>query len=339
MRLLVFSDLHCHPWAAFARLDESGVNTRLRDTLNVLAAIRDTAAAEYVDAIVFAGDFFHAQKIDADVLALTGKELEAFGPLGIPVLSIEGNHDQASRVRELTSVSALRVPKNWKWLRSESVVVKGHVIWGAPFGHVEPPDVEADIVVMHRGIRGATISDYFQSPFEQDLDPSEASVHARRLVIAGHYHRPQYIDGGQVPILIPGAPLQHTWGDAGQDRGIWLVDLHEDGIDAKFIPLDFPRFVKVTSAEDLKDIGADFVSVEPGDPDVDIDLPDSIRERVRGISIGAPRIDMPAVSGVQRVQVGADLEKAIRDYARQFGQDRAEVLERIGLEILKEARC
>lgn len=344
MRLVVFSDVHVHPWSAFSRLDETGVNTRLRDTLSVLSIVKKTAAEEYADAVIFCGDLFHTTKIDADTLALTGRELEAFGSLGIPILAIEGNHDQASRVRELTSVSALRVPKNWKWLRAESVTVKGHVIWGAPFGHLEPPDVEADIAILHRGVKGAQISDYFQSAFENDLDPSEALKYAQKLVISGHYHKPQFIDDWDVPILVPGAPMQHTWGDQGQERGIWVVDIHQDdskfshGIDAKFVPLSFPRFVRVTTSKDLEGLGEDFVSIECEDPKLAGELiSDEFRSKARGISVEAHRPEVLR-TGSDRIQVGADLEKAVRDYVGRFAKERREERLRLGLEILKGVR-
>jgi len=337
MRLVIFSDLHVHAWAAYSQLDSDGVNTRLKDTLKVLEIVRDTARDEYADAVIFAGDLFHVQKIDAEVLALTGKALEGFGELACPVLAIEGNHDQASRVRELTSTSALRIPKNWKWLRASSVTIKGYTIWGAPFGHEELPDVDADVAVMHRGIHGATISDYFQSPFEHDLNPEDASKYASRLVIAGHYHRPQKIDS-PTPILVPGSPLQHTWGDMGEDRGIWVIDITDDydkydhGIKTEFRPLSFPKFVRVTRKEDLDQVAGNFVELDIKEP-----VPDEVLDKARSFSMKAAQPQIIRPIG-ERLEVGSNLEGAIHEYATRFGADRAKDLEKLGLDLLKLAR-
>ena len=78
-----------------------------------------------------------------------------------------------------------------------------------------------------------------------------------RWIIAGHFHDPQaaYPDAYQemlpfekhktwpMPegtVLIPGAPMHHTFGDAKSKRGVWILDTEKET--AEFIDLWLPKF-------------------------------------------------------------------------------------------------
>jgi len=339
MRAIVFSDLHVHPWAAFSRLDENGTNNRLADTLAVLEIVAKTAKAKKADCIFFAGDFFHTQRIDAETIHLAAEALQVFS-INTPIIAIEGNHDQAAKIRNLTSVSGLRVPSQWHWLRGNELQVKGVTVWGAPYGFEGYPDPIPDVTLLHRGVRGADVSDYFLSPFEHDLAAEDAKLYAKKLVICGHYHKPQ-VFRGETTILIPGSPLQHTWGDTGQDRGIWMADIN-DTVELTFIPLDMPKFIRVTSenVEDLAKAGGNFVSVEfAGNvPAKDLDeMIKDLADTARGYSVNAADPDMSRPVG-ERIKMSSDLEEAVRDYAKKFGGENSKALEGLGIELLKESR-
>lgn len=358
MKLIAWSDLHVHAWPAFSKLNQDGINDRLADTLRVLDEIASLAAREKASAILFGGDFFHVQRIDAEVLHLASKALEnSVGMLAIPVIAIEGNHDQASKLRHLTSVSGLRTPKNWRWLRNDEARISniaGEVldVWGAPYGSHELPKELPDIAILHRGIFGAEVSDYFLSPFEDDLRPEDAGKYARHLVISGHYHKPQVIDGVP-PILVPGAPLQHTWGDAGQERGAWVVEMEcrKPGVrgsntklmSTKLVQLQsFPKFLRIKeeNVEELEHADRNFVALEFETelPKQDLDdIVSDLSERTRGFSVQATKPESVRPSGV-RLDVSTDLEHAVREYARRFGGDRNKALEELGIELLKRAR-
>lgn len=339
MRAVVFSDLHCHPWPAFSRLDESGTNTRLRDTLRVLELVAKAAIDRKADCIIFAGDFFHTQRIEAEVLHLAAETLSNF-PINIPILAIEGNHDQATKIMNLTSVSGLRVPRQWNWLRNLDLRVSGIHVWGVPYGSEAFPKPVPDIAVLHRGVHGAQVSDYFLSGFEHDLKLEDAHLYAKKLVICGHYHKPQFFEN-DVKVLIPGSPLQHTWGDVGQDRGIWIIDV-TDKVSCEFLPLDLPKFIRITeeNIDDLAKAEGNFVSVEfaiTAAAEMLDGLVKDLSKTTRGFSVmaGAPEIVRPVGD---RMKISSDLEGAIKEYAKRFGGEKAKALEDIGLDLLKRAR-
>jgi len=340
MKALVFSDLHIHNWSAFARLDEDGVNDRLQDTLLALTVICGEAASNpgKYDCVIFAGDLFEVTKLPAEVIALASRVIEDFGPLGIPVYAIEGNHDQASRAREIASVEGLRVPDNWFWIGGRVADCAGLKIVGRNYG-APPPQKSADVAVIHRGVNGAMISEYFAADFEDDLKLEDAGKYASKLVICGHYHKPQIFRRKSGPVvLVPGAPLQHTWGDLGQDRGYWEVEIG-DMVSATFHEIEgLPKFVRISDPGDIDaQAEGNFVELElnpiPGKKELE-KLRKKLQEISRGFSIKTkpPEIVRPPEDRIE-VSETKDLEDIVTDYAEKFGGDAA-----VGIDLLRRAR-
>ncbi len=73
-------------------------------------------------------------------------------------------------------------------------------------------------------------------------------------VYTGHYHALQereYKNGKS--ILYVGSPLQLSWGEAGNESSIFILDLEENKITKKIVNDVSPKFVKVKASEILED--------------------------------------------------------------------------------------
>jgi DNA repair protein SbcD/Mre11 len=91
-------------------------------------------------------------------------------------------------------------------------------------------------------------------------------------VALGHLHRPQTLSDR---VRYSGSPLAYSFGEAGQDKQAWLVDLDGDGLaSVSPVPLPAPRQLTVLRGE-LPDLLADpalgaveehFVSAQLTDP-------------------------------------------------------------------------
>jgi len=348
MRLLAGSDFHVHDWAAFSTIDpETGLNSRLMDTLRVFKDLGRIAVDRKCDAVVIAGDVGHVQKMDVHVLDLLAKEARDLCRLGIPVLVVNGNHDQAARLKNLTVLNALQ-DVGFNILDNEYAEIEGVRFWGRPYGsQALPKDGPADVAILHQGIVGAELSEYFVSAFEHDLKPDDAPLLAKSLVISGHYHKYRHFKKGvdsPIDLLIPGAPLQHTWGDVGQDRGFWIAELNGQ-VKLEFVPLSgYPKFVRVTK-DNLEDgmaaIDGNFVQIvfdEELPKVLADDLTAELRRRARGFAIQAstPKVVRPSEDRM-KIDASMKIEVVVRQYAVRYGGERAEVLAKLGLEFLKKA--
>jgi len=108
-----------------------------------------------------------------------------------------------------------------------------------------------DVVMMHQGI------DDFNGTGMPDTKLTCEYIKSKTdaWVLCGHYHFPNR--NGK--IINVGAPLQHTFGDEGSERGCWTIDT--DG-GAKFYPLNVtPKFKTIRDKGDIKDVAGCFVRI------------------------------------------------------------------------------
>jgi DNA repair exonuclease SbcCD nuclease subunit len=273
-KLLCFSDIHIHPWTAFATVNEKGLNNRLVELTRIIKRLSKIAEEENCSAVIFGGDLFHTPKVGVEVYDLVSRALQG---MELPFLMIPGNHDEASRMADYHSMRAfcyqniyLFDDKEYKDLKCD-----GLKIGGIPF-FKDNEEVQArlkklrgmDLVLMHSGFVGATAGFDYIADQKNYLSVPQLKLIKREIgfVVAGHFHQPQYFlpEGSrsqeQVPlfvsregsykmgfggVLIPGAPIQHTFGDAGSNRGYWILDFKKRLMEFRI--LKTPQFVKFHS--------------------------------------------------------------------------------------------
>ena len=231
-RFVLLSDLHAHPWSAFAQ--HTGLqNTRLRRSLNILGASLQRARDEDIP-WVFAGDLVHTAGYALNTV-LSGVTQVLHDYKDVRKIVVWGNHD-ARGIGGLITIDqtvfaalAHAVPMT---VLDPTVIPKveagGLTFAGAGYqphtkSLIFPPP--ADVGIYHQTVRGSTTATNFE--LEGDLDPQELLAR-HRLSIVGHVHHLQEIDAplGQ-GILIPGSPEHHNFGDTG-DHGWWVVTLPEE---------------------------------------------------------------------------------------------------------------
>ncbi len=113
MRLLHFADAHID-MANFGRHDpESGLPMRVLDFLKSLDTIVDTAIAERVDMVIFAGDAYKDRSPAPTFQREWGRRIIRLSQAKIPTLLLVGNHDlspAAGRAHAIHEFDTLQVP-------------------------------------------------------------------------------------------------------------------------------------------------------------------------------------------------------------------------------------
>lgn len=273
MKLLIFSDLHLHPFPFGAKINSEGFNTRLVEIVQALGYILNLAEKQNCDAILFTGDFFHTKRLEVETLELAYR---ALGQCSIPIYAISGNHDQTDDIGQVSAIHGIKTLLQGDTLQKISgVMVDGYSFRRKP---MKPKFPKANIVMLHTGITGAAMGADF---IEEDAPLSVIDLwnSGPRLIIAGHYHQPQLFtpsnvylpqgndgetyDLGDLPaLLIPGAPVQHNFGDSGSVRGCWTYDERS----LTFHPVPGPQFF------DTDDMERDQRAIDDGPKDLSIYL-------------------------------------------------------------------
>jgi exonuclease SbcD len=113
IRILHFADAHIDIAAQGRHDPESGLPIRMLDFLKSLDTIVDTAIAEKVDLVIFAGDAYKDRTPVPTYQREWGKRIIRLSQAGIPTLLLVGNHDvspAAYRANTLQEYETLQVP-------------------------------------------------------------------------------------------------------------------------------------------------------------------------------------------------------------------------------------
>jgi DNA repair protein SbcD/Mre11 len=268
MRLLHTSDWHIGRSLHGADL--------LREQEAVLSGLADVVVAESVDVVVVAGDVYDRAVPSADATAVLDRVVARLLAAGATVVLTPGNHDSARRLGTfagLLSVAGLHVRAATGALDEPVLLRDEHgevAVYGLPY--LEPEiarhelgvpgarsheavlaeamgRVRADlssrpgarsVVLAHAFVGGGVPSESERDICVGGVDLVPAAVFdGVDYVALGHLHRPQTLTDR---LRYSGSPLAYSFGEAGQDKQAWLVDLGAAGLaGVRAVPLPTPR--------------------------------------------------------------------------------------------------
>ena len=256
-RFLHLSDIHLG-------FDRYNSPERTKDFFFALSdAIQRYAIAAEVDFVLIAGDLFEHRVIQPGVLNQAQLCFQPLQAANIPVLAIEGNHDNTPYG---TSTSWLKYLSQWGMLR---LLEPGNLAAGEPLyspwdegskkgGYIDlpcgvrvigsawygaaavraiaqiaeaiaalPPGPATTVLMFHHGLEGQIARYSGAIRYSELLPLQEAGVDYLAL---GHIHK-NYSEGGWV--FNPGSLEANNVEEASFKRGVYLVEVNADGIHAE----------------------------------------------------------------------------------------------------------
>ena len=255
-RFLHLADIHLG-------FDRYNSPERTKDFFFALAdALQKYAIAEAVDFVIIAGDLFEHRVIQPAVLNQAQICFQQLQAANIPVLAIEGNHDNTPYG---TSTSWLKYLSQWGLIR---LLEPGNLAAGEPLyspwdetqnrgGYIDlscgvrvlgsawygaaavqaiaqiadaiptlPPGPETTVLMFHHGLEGQIARYSGALRYSELLPLKEAGVNYLAL---GHIHK-NYSEGGWV--FNPGSIEANNVEEGSFRRGVYLVETTEQGIEA-----------------------------------------------------------------------------------------------------------
>ena len=268
MRLLHTSDWHIGRSLHGADL--------LREQETVLSGLADVVVAESVDVVVVAGDVYDRAVPSADATGVLDRVVGRLLRAGAAVVLTPGNHDSARRLGTfsgLLSAAGLHVRATTAGLDEPVLLGDEHgevAVYGLPYLEPELARHELglsgarsheavlteamervrrdlflrpgarSVVLAHAFVGGGVPSDSERDICVGGVDLVPAPVFdGVDYVALGHLHRPQTI----TPRLrYSGSPMAYSFGEAGQEKQVWLVDLDATGLaGVRALTLPVPR--------------------------------------------------------------------------------------------------
>jgi DNA repair protein SbcD/Mre11 len=273
--------LHTSDWHIGRSLHGTDLLTEQEAVLSGLAGV---VAAESVDVVVVAGDVYDRAVPSADATGVLDRVVGRLLAAGAAVVMTPGNHDSARRLGTfsgLLSAAGLHVRASVRTLDEPVLLADAHgevAIYGLPF--LEPevarhelglPDarsheavlaaamdrVRADlflrpgarsVVLAHAFVGGGVASESERDICVGGVDLVPASVFdGADYVALGHLHRPQTLSPR---MRYSGSPMSYSFGEAGQEKLVWLVDLDAAGLgEVRAVPLPVPRPLTILVGE------------------------------------------------------------------------------------------
>jgi DNA repair protein SbcD/Mre11 len=268
MRLLHTSDWHIGRSLHGADL--------LREQEEVLSGLADVVGAEAVDVVVVAGDVYDRAVPSADATGVLDRVIGRLLRAGAAVVLTPGNHDSARRLGTfsgLLSAAGLHVRATTAGLDEPVLLRDEHgevAVYGLPYlgpeiarhelgvpGARSHEAVLAEamervrrdlflrpgarsVVLAHAFVGGGVPSDSERDICVGGVDLVPAAVFdGVDYVALGHLHRPQTLTER---LRYSGSPLAYSFGEAGQEKQVWLVDLDATGLaGVRALALPTPR--------------------------------------------------------------------------------------------------
>lgn len=242
-RVAIFSDLH---------LGVHGNSNQWHEiALNWCRWFVEDLKRNNIKDVIFCGDWHHNRsEISVDTLTVSAEIFELLSEFNLTVIT--GNHDMYFKHR--TDVHSLNIVKGKE---NVNVIDKPFVLerfdktlaflpWGFSLNDVP----NGDILFGHLEIES------FKMNSMKDCDEGmKASELLRKfnLIISGHFHTRHERNFGAGTILYTGNPFEMDFGDCGNDKGYYILDIETNEL--QFIQNNIsPRYKKITLS-DMVSIG------------------------------------------------------------------------------------
>ena len=254
MRAIVFADSHIGEYLEGHIDPQTGLNTRLMDTLDVWTWIHRLAHEKKTDLVIFAGDRFRLKRPPAWVRDLADERLIPFERDNIPLFLLLGNHDMYDKAGRWNSYGGVKT-----WGTSGKMLVfdqpSGTDFGGVhfqflPFGYdaklsfTKMDKNSPNVLVFHDSVIGCSKYQNILSRegiIQEDIDRPEFA-----LCLGGHVHLKQELNFKNTTALHIGSPLERIEdGDQGR-KGALIVDFNGSDIEMEFVESPLPRIVRAT---------------------------------------------------------------------------------------------
>lgn len=228
MKLAISGDLHLSRYWQDRVVNKSHLPERLDSTIFSFLEVVSYCKKNDISNIALAGDIYHGKSIISNLAQNLFKEI-IIRNKKIKFILIDGNHDLCSQ-RE-GSVSSLGVfseyPNVFTCINGEAKEFDNGKILLLPYCNnlydriKEISNGKYDILISHFGLNEAQLSSGIS--IVSDIKLSDL-VNKFKIVVLGHYHKPQMICNNNIKLWYCGSLIQLDWGEQGEEKRFLILD-------------------------------------------------------------------------------------------------------------------
>lgn len=224
MKFAFSADIHLSRYGQDKLEDESNLPERLDSLKRALDNMAMYCVENNIRVMVLGGDLLHGKSI---IYAIAQDIMLDFFLHWCDLIKfyvIDGNHDLSGKGHQVVSaLKPLRHIPGMSWVPfNETLRIKNTLM--VPYG----PDMvktikenSADVLISHFGLNEGVLNSGISIVADISL---RDLIGKYKLVLLGHYHKPQEIIREDISLYYVGSPIQLDWGEKNDDKRFLVVD-------------------------------------------------------------------------------------------------------------------
>ena len=245
-------DLHISGYAT-DRLDDMSLPQRLGLIIKALEQIGDECRKRSIKFVDILGDINNDKSVIYTVAYVALRAFfQKYSDLTFTMIS--GNHDMSSTGDlQKSSIVAFSDVKNVVTYIYKPELV-GNILY-VPWSHNFMEQIKtfpaADILIAHLGLNEAAL----QSGLSKIDKIKISDLSKYKLVLLGHYHRPQVLESATTKVYYPGSLCHRDWNDKNEKKRFVIYDTETLEVEQVYLT-GLPEFREYTidNKEDIADI-------------------------------------------------------------------------------------
>lgn len=222
MKFVFTADIHLSKYGQDVIDKETGLPERLTSINKVLHQMADYCLQNEIQFFVIGGDVYHTKSIIHSMAQSILFDFIKNYPQ-IQFIILDGNHDLSDRGESpISALKPLRECENVLWVEHKKPV-KIENVYFAPYSKQLGEYIKegnADILISHFGLNEGKLNSGISIVSEFGMK----DLQKYKLVLLGHYHKPQEITMGSTTAYYVGSPIQLDWGEKGDEKRFLVVD-------------------------------------------------------------------------------------------------------------------
>lgn len=239
MKFAFIADIHLSRYSTDKVEDVTNLPERLHSINSCLNHVAEYCLENKINNIIIGGDIFHGKSVIYSLAQnLFLKFIRRYTSKGLQFTVLDGNHDLSGKGEDVVSaLYTLKDLNNVQWVEhGKPFYKKDDDVLMVPYSHNVAEIVKqgtAKILISHFGLNEGQLSSGLSIISDLALKDLREKY---KLVLLGHYHKPQEIIESNFKLYYVGSLIQLDWGEKNEQKRFLIVDT--ETLDVESIQLD-----------------------------------------------------------------------------------------------------
>jgi len=263
MKFLFTGDIHFSGYGQDRLDEETGLPERLSSIKNSLYFMGDYCVENDIKDFVFGGDLMHNKSVIYAVAQKMLKDFLVHYKGKITFHFITGNHDLSGKGSDaISSLEFLDLVGDECWVGTNAcyepslwINYDSNTTALVPYSYdmvdtIKKNEGSAQILISHFGLSEGVLNSGIS--IVSKLSANDLIKADYKLVLLGHYHKPQELINDKIKIYYVGSPIQLDWGEKNDQKRFLIVD--DQTLEVESVPLEgYKQHIEYIITEENKD--------------------------------------------------------------------------------------